>query len=661
MNSPFKLVLAAFSTLLLLFGSLTGAAQPTSGALESLVDEAQKAQAAGEFAAAAHDYQQAVQLSPTIPELWANLGLMQHESGNLAAAIASFQHANRLKPSLYVPNLFLGIDLARTGKASEAIPYLIRAEKTNPSDPQAALALGRAYIARKEFAAAAKELTRATSLDPKLGTAWFTLGIARLDEVEADARTLSTDGKDSPFAGALYAESLQKQARFGEAATLYKSLLNSEPQPPCLHARLGFALLRERDPAGAGDAFAAERTAHPECGFALLGQARMAIDAGRNHQAALLLSELWSRDRGFIRTHAGTLIEGLPAESISAFVNFISSQNPADIPDGLAAALRIASGYSSQASGVHQAPDVGTWEPAGALPSNSAETPALTAEDLYRAGQFGQCAHRLESTFITLATAKLRLLAACAFLTGDDPLVDRAARALQAAQPHSLEALYWSIQANERMALQALARFQQLEPDSARSHVLLGDIYHQLERHDDAQAEYQKALAIAPGDPAALLGLASAYLSNNNNDDAIQTAKLALVRSPDDAELNLILGEALLAENDYTGAEPCLKKALHAKPQMIPHIHALIGRIYAETGRTQQAIEELNLGASSDQDGAIQFLLARLYRKAGNTEAANAALARMKIIKQQRRDRGIKRVEDPELSSLELSAVPPTP
>ncbi len=625
----------------LLFGSLAAAAQPGPAAsLESLVTAAQKAQAAGDFAAAERDYQEAVQLSPGMPELWANLGLMQHESGNLSRAIMSFQHANRLNPSLYVPNLFLGIDLARTGKTGQAIPFLIKAAKTQPSDPQAALALGRAYIADGRFAAAAKELARATTLDPRLGAAWFTLGIAHLDQVEADARTLSTEGKDSPFAGALYAESLQKQARFGEAATLYKSLLDAQPQPPCLRALLGFSLLREHDPAGASDAFAAERAAHPECGLALLGPARMAIDAGDNNQAAALLNELWSRDDGFARSHTAILVEGLSTENVSGFADFLAAHKASEIPGALASALLTAFGYS--------VPDSAN------LPSAPSAPETRTAEESYRGGQFRNCADRLDSQ-PALAPEQLRMLAACAFFTGDDQLTARAASALQAAQPHSLEALYWSIQANERLALGALARFQQLEPDSARSHVLLGDIYHQLDRHDDAQAEYQKALAITPDDPAALLGLASAYLSNNNNDAAIETANTALVRTPDDPELNLIMGEAMLAKSDYADAEPCLRKALHAKPQMIPHVHALIGRIYAETDRTEEAIVELKLGAPSDEDGAIQYLLARLYRKLGNTEAANAALARMKIIKQQRRERGIKRVEDPELSSLEIS------
>ena len=45
---------------------------------------------------------------------------------------------------------------------------------------------------------------------------------------------MSEEGKQSPFAGTLYADSLFKQARFGEAASLYKTLLNSQPQPPCI-------------------------------------------------------------------------------------------------------------------------------------------------------------------------------------------------------------------------------------------------------------------------------------------------------------------------------------------------------------------------------------------------------------------------------------------
>jgi tetratricopeptide (TPR) repeat protein len=117
------------------------------------------------------------------------------------------------------------------------------------------------------FTAAAQEFTRAVKLDPKLGAAWFALGIARLNQVEMDSRKMSVEAKDSPFAGALYAESLEKQARFNEAATLYRSLLDSHPQPPCLRSALGIALLGIVIRRSAAVEFAAERAAHPECGL----------------------------------------------------------------------------------------------------------------------------------------------------------------------------------------------------------------------------------------------------------------------------------------------------------------------------------------------------------------------------------------------------------
>jgi tetratricopeptide (TPR) repeat protein len=643
-NNRFKSIFLIL--LVLLVKPLPGPGQqaPTP-TLESLVAAARQAEAAHDYAAAATAYRQAVRIEPNMPELWANLGLMQQEAGDIASAIPSFQQANHLNPSLYVPDLFLGIDLLRTGKARDAIPFLMKAEKINKTDPQTPLALGRAYYATGKFSAAAQEFTRVIALDPKLGAAWFSLGIARLNQVEVDARKMSTEAKDSPFAGALFAESLEKQARFNEAATLYRSLLNSQPQPPCLHSDLGFALLEHRDPEGAAEEFTAERAAHPECSLALLGQARIAIDSNNNDQAVQLLEELWKRDQGYVLTNAAVLLEGLSSDAATPVAGYFAQPSTVITPE-LRTALLAAFNVSEPTQ------DTGAGEPS-AQPSASASSPNRTAEQYYAAGEFSHCSQRLDHALTDGHPDKLRLLAACSFFAGDDDRTVAAAAALEALQAHSPEALYWSIQANQRLALKSLARFQQLDSDSAKGHVLLGDIYHQLERYDDALSEYNKALSIAPGDSAAMLGLASAYLSNNNIDRAAQTAQSALNRMPQDPELNLIMAETLVARGHYAEAEPFLMKSLNTKPQMLGHVHALIGKVYAETGRTRQAIDQLKMGESSDENGSVHYLLARLYRESGDTRNATAALEQVKTIKQLRRDRGVKTVEDPDLSSLE--------
>jgi tetratricopeptide (TPR) repeat protein len=625
--------------------------QPPASRLESLVAEAQQAQAAHDYVAAEKAYKQALRIEPSIPELWANLGLMQQEAGDIASAVLSFQQANHLNPSLYVPNLFLGNDYVRTGKASEAISFLTKAEKANKTDPQAPLALGRAYYAMGKFSAAVQEFERAAALDPKLGAAWFALGIARLNQVETDAHKMSAESKTSPFAGALYAESLEKQARFNEAATLYRTLLDSHPQPPCLRSSLGIALVRHHDLEGAAAEFATERAAHPECGLAVLGQARIAIDRGDNEQAVKLLKELWARDHGFFVFNVAILMDGLSNEAASAVAAYFAQPEtiiPADFRGALVAALN----RDGQALD-DQHDEVGMREPGSPVAAAPVSAARHTAEEYYAAGEFERCAQQLGTALAAGRSDKLRLLAACSFFTGDNKRAFIAAAALEALQPHSAEALYWSIQANERLAVQSLSRFQQLESDSARSHVLLGDIYHQLEREDDAQAEYQKALVLEPRNPAAMLGLATSYLSNNDNDKAMETARSALERSPQDPELNMILAEAMVAKYQFAEAEPFLMKSLNVKPQLLGHVHALTGKVYAETGRTNEAISQLKMGESSDETGSIHYLLARLYRQVGDTKDAAAALDQVKTIRQQRRERGVKTVEDPDLSSLE--------
>jgi tetratricopeptide (TPR) repeat protein len=643
-----KLLLLVF--LALLVKPLCGFGQQQATRLEALVAAAQQAQAAHDFATAVEDYTQATKIEPGMPELWANLGLVQQQAEDIPAAIQSFEHANHLNPALYVPNLFLGIDFVRSGSALKAIPFLTKAERINKTDPQTPLALGRAYFALGKFSIAAREFAKATSLDPKLGAAWFGLGIARLNQVEADAHVMSIENKSSAFAGALYAESLQKQGRFSEAATLYRSLLSSRPQPPCLQSELGFSLLRLRDSKGASEAFAAERNAHPECSLALLGLARVAMDSGDTGHAGELLMQLWDRDHGFVDVNAGLFFEGLSAEKAAVLDSGDFSQSKS-FPEGLKNALLA----GLRGVIVEQDTEAGPSKSDETPESRPGSTAPKTAEDLFAAGQYALCSRRIKPVLAAMPADKLRLLAACSFFTGDNELAFSTAAALGALHPASPEALYWSIQANERLALNSLARFQQLEPDSARGHVLLGDIYYQLERYTSAEAEYKDALAIEPNDSAAMAGLATAYLSDNRTDQAMETARMALDHAPEDPEVNLILAEALVISNRFAEAEPFLNKSLKVKPQMLSHVHALIGKVDAETGRTREAIEQLKMGESSDENGSIHYLLARLYRQIGDDKDASDAINELKAIKQQRHDRGVKLVEDPDLSSLEAS------
>jgi predicted Zn-dependent protease len=135
----------------------------------------------------------------------------------------------------------------------------------------------------------------------------------------------------------------------------------------------------------------------------------------------------------------------------------------------------------------------------------------------------------------------------------------------------------------------------------------------------------------------------------------METAQLALKSTPEDPELNLIMAESLVASNRVAEAEPFLLKSLNVKPQLLPHVHGLLGKVDAEAGRTQEAVNQLKMALSTDEDGSVHYLLARLYRQSGDLKDATATIEQLKKIKQQRHDRGVKTVEDPDLSALESS------
>ncbi len=632
-------------TLLILLTSPPGFTQQNQQTnLESPLVNAKQAQAAGDYATAAASYKQAVAIRPEIAELWANLGLMQHETGDYANAIVSFQQARKLKPSLYVPTLFLGVDFTRTGKAKEAIPLLLAAEKMNATDPQPYLALGRAYASLQEYGPAAQAFAHVTHSDPSHSQAWFSLGIAYLHQVEADARTMTAMVHDSPYTKALFANSLTSQSRYLEAIDLYKDILAANEHPPCTNGELGFVYVKERDSSSAAKEFSAPD--EPVCSLSLIGQARLQIDEGANEDGLKTLVQLWQRDPGFVRANLSLLVDGISVEHSSSFLSVVTQQhNSHQLTDEMYTTL------SSALQGTSQ-PQVTNTSTARAA---AISVPLAAAEKDYAVGRYQQCSDRTSSALTTKNKAGLRLLAACSFLTGDEELSSKASAALRAIDPHSAVALYWSIKANERMAFHALEQYERLEPNSERTHLLLGDIYVQRERYGDAQAEYQKALTLSPNDPAGLLGLASAALRDSNTDQAIESAKLALEYAPDDPEINLVMGEALVERHDLANAEPYLKRGLNTKPQMLPHVHALLGQVYAATSRSQEAIGEFNLGLESDEDGTIHYQLARLYKQAGDNQDAAIALAQMKSIQQRRREGAVTALKDSHSSTLDDS------
>jgi tetratricopeptide (TPR) repeat protein len=593
---------------------------------ESYLGEAVSAQAAGHISAAISAYQSALAIKRDVPEVWANLGLMQHQLQDYAGALKSFQTAHQLQPKLFVPVLFLGIENLQLSNKADAIRYLSMAKQIRPKDAEIYMNLGRAYFDLKQFENASAAYRRTTELDTKNGVAWYRLGIAYLEMAEVASGELVKLNPQSPYLLRLHAESLDDQDKLNDSAEVYRKLLLDPNFPQCTRSSFGFVLLRRGDISEARTEFQRD-VASGGCLLGEMGLIRIYLDNGDTQAAMRKLGSLWTLDSGFVRTHASLLTRAGTAAQLGVLDRALekpdASALPAEEISVLQTSLRGGRTSSLRASG-----------------SNNLETAKATTSrtplELYTRGEYAKCEKSLLIAIASLGHDRLSLLAACSFFTGDFETTLAAAKRLHNIRQGEESSLYWSVLAEQRLAVLALAYAVETEPNSIRLHELLAESYRDREKYADAETEYNIALSINPKDFAALVGAATNYLQELKIDPAHEMIQDALVQNPSDPEANYIMGEVLIARHEFADAEPYLLKGLAAKAELVPRIHALLGKIYAAQGDTSRAIVEYKLGLSSDDDGSVHFQLGRLYQKAGEAALAADAFATSKSLIQRR-------------------------
>jgi tetratricopeptide (TPR) repeat protein len=486
----------------------------------------------------------------------------------------------------------------------------------------------RAAQSTGNYAGAAKFYSRATTLAPASPELWANRGIVEYlaDQFDASAASLKHALQLNPglFAFLLFLGKTYIQT--GKPAQALPYLDHAHvlrPNDPEVLLALGKAnadLNRQRK---AASFYADAARIAPENTGAWLGLDAASLEVitidGRE-LAATQAQSIWARS-----LYADELfVQGRPFEAADTYKAFLAAASPAQ----KATLARTLEWMQSH-------PDLFP------LPPNSQEAlQRLSAQFKSEQGKAAlpPCApadrQRQRQPHPESASGAAGLLhgAACAYWEGNyEQSVAQAGQALRQS-PQSAEALYWSVKANERMAVAALSRFEDLAPQSATNYVMVGDLYRYQRQMDSALSEYKKALAIDAHDPAALMGAAVADLSGGRLDEAASMDQIALADRPLDPQLNLLMAEILAARNQYDQAKAYLAKCLDAPPELQPRVHLLLGRADSEEGKTEEAIRQFELALPGDEDGSIHYQLSRLYRKTGNLAQAQKAEAGAKAL-----------------------------
>jgi tetratricopeptide (TPR) repeat protein len=588
---------------------------------ESLLASAQQAQAKGEFNIAAAFYQKASTIHPEIAELKANLGLMYYQTDKLEQAADAFRQALHLRPGLFVPNLFLGLDCVKLKHFNEAIPYLKQAAHSRPDDIHIQVGLGQAYSGIGDTRLAIRSYSKATEIEPANADVWYGLGMGYFEQVEADARILIARHRESVYLQALMAENFAERGAFIQAGKSYQKILSLAAFPPGTHANYAFVLLSEHDLTSATRELDSELAVNPSSLMARLGMVWLELEQGALEDAAKQIALIWHTDAGFLMSNVQRLNPGMAHANRTEFHDALTKlQASGELPEEGATLFESAGGTAS----TYRSTRPNTDSP------NASKGAQGDATELYNRGEYRRCSDLLSPRLSSLPPNELRRLAFCAYATGANDYAFYAAENLSSSPSTEAEGLYWETKASQRLAAEALARASEIDTRSAKLHVLLGDIYRQQKHPSEAEREYRKALNLQPQDPGALFGVSLALLANGQIDEALHVAQGAAKDNPSDPEMNAVMGEILCQRENFIEAEAFLKKSLNTKPEYVSHVHALLGKVYANTNRIQEAIAELKLALPDDKNGHLYYQIGRLYLKAGDRDLAQRAFLESK-------------------------------
>ena len=170
-------------------------------------------------------------------------------------------------------------------------------------------------------------------------------------------------------------------------------------------------------------------------------------------------------------------------------------------------------------------------------------------------------------------------------------------------------------------------------PKSARLHYERGILLSFLDQPDAARKDLRAASGLAPGTAVAFLAEAQEGLLNADMAQAIRAARSGLRKERDDYVLLTILGQALVrsgatpGQAEFAEARTALEKAVAERPEYSVAQLAL-GQLEFAGGRIDEAVEHLKKARELAPDNpAVYSLLAAAYRRRGDAEQAEKALA----------------------------------
>ena len=138
----------------------------------------------------------------------------------------------------------------------------------------------------------------------------------------------------------------------------------------------------------------------------------------------------------------------------------------------------------------------------------------------------------------------------------------------------------------------AIQRGLALNDSSSSNHIILGYIYLYQQQYEQALAEMERGMALAPTEGLSYAALAEVLSRVGRTEEALEAAAQALRRKSTFADDYLAgVGTAYALAGHYEEAQAPLQRFLNRYPNFLPY-HLMLAMVYSELGQAAEARAE---------------------------------------------------------------------
>jgi tetratricopeptide (TPR) repeat protein len=421
---------------------------------------------------------------------------------------------------------------------------------------------------------------------------------------------------------------LLERGRWEDASVEYKKALAIDPRQPGLHSLLGEALLHAGKLEDAETEFRGELQLDSRDERAWLGLASLQLAKGQPLEALASVGSVWQNSPENLKLHPEFPSIELTRETAQA-----STARLVDQPEGPAKHFLLAALYASinehtlaERESQSFQNDLSKWQQ-----TSHAASQAHPDLDSCKAHLYSRCIASLQAA--KPMTWSSYLLLGKTYFTLQQ--YERAAETLaqvRGPQNANSEASYWLERTFQALGAASYAQLEESFPDSWRTHQLRAEGFALRQDRDNAIKEYEAALHLRPDAAELHEALGEFYLDNRSDADAQSELEKAAALDPSRTKTLYVLGRLYVLGNESDKAVPFLLRALQLQPNL-NEASGLLGTAYVRMGQYANAIPRLEKAAPLDHYGNLHYQLYLAYRKTGETELAQKALARSQDIR----------------------------